>query len=73
MCWTLLILGVCVCVCVCVCRGVVFFVWMVRMWTLEMTAASFSPPMRLALMQMMPFHHGKGLSRFETKERVSFW
>jgi hypothetical protein len=39
---------------------------------LETAAACFSPSLRLETMWIMPFHHGKGVSRFETKESIHF-
>jgi hypothetical protein len=49
------------------------FFWMARWWTLEMTASSFSPSFRMETTWIMPFHHGKGVSCFETKRKHPFW
>jgi hypothetical protein len=55
-----------------VCLSVIAFVWMMEAWTLEMTAALFSPSFCMEMMWIMPFHHGKWVSRFETKRKHLF-
>jgi hypothetical protein len=66
MCWTLLILGVCVFV------ASLFCFWMARWWTLEMTAALFSPYMHLEMMWMRLFHHGNGGLALKQRESILF-
>jgi hypothetical protein len=49
-----------------------FCFWMTRWWTLETTAAPFSPSLHLEMMCMRLFHHGKWRSCFETKRKHPF-
>jgi hypothetical protein len=41
-------------------------------WTLETAAALFLPSLHLEMMRMRLFHHGKWMSRFETKRKHLF-
>jgi hypothetical protein len=58
--------------CLCVSLSRRFFVWMMEAWTLEMTAALFSSSCCMETSWIMPFHHGKWVSRFETKRKHLF-
>jgi hypothetical protein len=41
-------------------------------WTLETAATPFSSSLHLEMMQLRLFHHGKWMSRFETKRKLPF-